>query len=267
MRELDLEPHVRLQAMRQGQTLNELTGRLLGGLSAEVAVNRPDAVVVQGDTTTALCGALASFHEAVPVAHVEAGLRTGNRCDPFPEEANRRLIAQLATWHFAPTPLAAANLLGEGLDPSAVIVTGNTVVDGHLLSVLRGAADRVPLMMMESPAFWSPCTGARHKAPLWRLSLPPWEKRPLDSGFFGIPRAPESHGAGLVGALPRRQRMRAARRALELRRLCRHSGRCRPRRHRRRRCRRGAVSPSVCRRSWPAMPVSGPKRLRPAWPG
>ena len=169
--------------------MNELTGRLLGGLSAEVAVNRPDAVVVQGDTTTALCGALASFHEAVPVAHVEAGLRTGNRCVPFPEEGEQAAHRTAGDVALRAISLAAANLLGEGLDPSAVIVTGTPSWTASFRSCAKDAA-RVPLMMMESPAFWSPCTGARHKAPLWRLRLPPWEKRPLDSASLVFPVHP-----------------------------------------------------------------------------
>jgi len=130
--DLDLQPDVRLGAMRPRQTLNGLTGRLMEAIGADLDAHLPDAVIVQGDTTTAMCGALAAFHLGIPVAHVEAGLRSGNRTNPFPEEANRRLIAQLTTWHFAPTPRAASNLFREGHDPCSVHMTGNTVIDSLL---------------------------------------------------------------------------------------------------------------------------------------
>src|SRR5262249_34564271 len=96
---------------------------------------RPDAVVVQGDTTSAFAGALAAFYEHIPVVHVEAGLRTGNLDAPFPEEANRRLTGQIATLHLAPTPVNKGNLLREGIPSRKVMVTGNTVIDALLWTV------------------------------------------------------------------------------------------------------------------------------------
>ncbi len=123
-----LAPDVDLALMRPGQSLSELAGRLLVGLDALLAEHAPDAVVVQGDTTTALCGALAAFHRRVPVAHVEAGLRTHDLTSPFPEEANRQLISRLARWHFAATPRAADALRGEGVT-QGVHVVGNPVID------------------------------------------------------------------------------------------------------------------------------------------
>ncbi|WKX69227.1 UDP-N-acetylglucosamine 2-epimerase (non-hydrolyzing) [Streptomyces sp. XD-27] len=130
-----------LAVMRDRQGLPELTARLVAGLGAAIRTERPDLVVVQGDTTTALCGALAAFYERVPVAHVEAGLRTGVLDNPFPEELNRRLIGRMAFWHFAPTARSAAYLRAEGVPAEQVITTGNTVVD-NLLWVLREGAGR-----------------------------------------------------------------------------------------------------------------------------
>lgn len=131
---LDLHPDHRLEVMRAGQTLAELTARMVTGLDAVLAAEAPDVVVVQGDTTSTLTGALAAFYRGVPVAHVEAGLRSGRMDNPFPEEGNRRLVAPLTRWHFPPTPGAAAALLAEGIDPHLVQVTGNTGID-TLLSV------------------------------------------------------------------------------------------------------------------------------------
>lgn len=135
-----LEPDLDLGLMRHGQSLAELTGRAITALDAVIAEHRPSAVLVQGDTTTAFCGALAALYHRVPVGHVEAGLRTQVLTDPFPEEANRRLIAPLAGWHFCPTPGSAGNLLREGVDPASVFVTGNTVIDAALS--VAGTTDR-----------------------------------------------------------------------------------------------------------------------------
>ena len=124
----DIVPDFVLDVMAPGQGLNALTARLIEGLDAVLAAARPDRVIVQGDTTTALAGALAAFHRAIPVAHVEAGLRTYCPAAPFPEEVNRRTIALLADMHFAPTPTSRDNLGGERVH-GAVYVTGNTGVD------------------------------------------------------------------------------------------------------------------------------------------
>lgn len=128
-----------LAVMRDRQRLSELTARLVDGLGTAIRTERPDLVVVQGDTTTALCGALAAFYERVPVAHVEAGLRTGVLDNPFPEELNRRLIGRVARWHFAPTARAAGHLRAEGVPAEQVITTGNTVVDNLLWVLAEGA--------------------------------------------------------------------------------------------------------------------------------
>ncbi len=118
-----------LSVMQPAQDLAELTARVLVGVRGVLAAEQPAAVLVQGDTTTAMAGALAAFYAGVPVGHVEAGLRTGRLDQPFPEEMNRRLVTRLAAWHYAPTAAAAANLRREGVAETDVLVTGNTVVD------------------------------------------------------------------------------------------------------------------------------------------
>jgi len=124
-----ITPDADLDLMRPQQGLADLTARAIAGLHAEISTFAPGAVLVQGDTTTAFCGALAAFYCRVKVAHVEAGLRTGRKDAPFPEEVNRALISQIADWHFAPTARARDTLLAGGIDPASVFLTGNTVVD------------------------------------------------------------------------------------------------------------------------------------------
>jgi UDP-N-acetylglucosamine 2-epimerase (non-hydrolysing) len=121
-----------LALMAPKQTLTHITCAALEGLRQEFSSHRPDLVLVQGDTTTAFAAALAAFYEQIPVGHVEAGLRTDNLLDPFPEEANRRLISQLAQLHFAPTERSAANCRASGV-VGEVLTTGNTVIDALLL--------------------------------------------------------------------------------------------------------------------------------------
>lgn len=128
----EIRADVDLDLMRPGQSLADVTSRLLPALDHVLERERPDLVLVQGDTTTAFASALASFYRGVAVGHVEAGLRTADRTDPFPEEINRRLTAILASLHFAPTERARGHLLAEGVDPQSVFVTGNTVVDALL---------------------------------------------------------------------------------------------------------------------------------------
>jgi UDP-N-acetylglucosamine 2-epimerase (non-hydrolysing) len=124
-----ITPDFDLDLMQPNQGLVELTARALIAVSQVIRDARPHAVVVQGDTTSAMAGALAAFYGRVPVAHVEAGLRTRDLAAPFPEEMNRQVIGRLARWHFAPTPDAQANLLAEGIDAGAIEVTGNTSID------------------------------------------------------------------------------------------------------------------------------------------
>ncbi|GGA82391.1 UDP-N-acetylglucosamine 2-epimerase [Nitratireductor aestuarii] len=121
-----------LDVMQPNQGLNELTARLLVGAGQILEKDRPDVVLVQGDTTTVMAVAMASFYKQIPVGHVEAGLRTGDIFNPFPEEANRVIAGRLAHWHFAPTDRAKANLLKESIAPEKIEVTGNTVIDALL---------------------------------------------------------------------------------------------------------------------------------------
>jgi len=127
----DMEPDLRIDLKRSSAGLAHLTSLLLENVDRIIEEVRPDAVLVQGDTTSAMVGALAAYYHDTPVAHVEAGLRTGQR-DPFPEEKNRELIGRLAAWHFPPTPQARQNLLAEGVDASRVFEVGNTVIDAAL---------------------------------------------------------------------------------------------------------------------------------------
>ncbi|WP_229511959.1 non-hydrolyzing UDP-N-acetylglucosamine 2-epimerase [Paraburkholderia terrae] len=122
-------PDISVETMSPGSSLNILSARLLTEMDEVLAQVQPDWVLVQGDTTTAFCAGLAAFHRGIRVAHVEAGLRTGDLANPFPEEANRSLLGRIVTRHFAPTQLARQNLLREGIDDSKIVVTGNTVVD------------------------------------------------------------------------------------------------------------------------------------------
>jgi len=127
-----LKPDIDLELMAPRQTLADLTARAVGALDNVMSRVRPDLVVVQGDTTSAMVGALAAYYHRTPVAHVEAGLRTDDPYQPFPEEGNRRLIGTLAALHFAPTSSAACRLQQEGVPEGRIFVTGNTVIDSLL---------------------------------------------------------------------------------------------------------------------------------------
>lgn len=128
----DVTPDRDLDIMRPGQTLYQSTSRIIAALEPVLAEEKPGIVLVQGDTTTTFCGALAAFYAKIPVGHVEAGLRTGDPHQPFPEEMNRVLTGRLTSLHFAATEGAAQNLYREGVDPAAVMVTGNTGIDAVL---------------------------------------------------------------------------------------------------------------------------------------
>jgi len=124
-----IQPHHDLDLMQPDQTLDALTANLLTGIGAVLDVEQPDWVVVQGDTATAMSGALAAYYRKIPIAHVEAGLRSGNIHHPWPEEVNRKIIGSMASLHLAPTQTAADALLRENVDPASIHVTGNTVID------------------------------------------------------------------------------------------------------------------------------------------
>ncbi len=127
-----LSPDFDLGVMRPGQDLTDVTVAILAGLKSVFLNYKPDVVLVHGDTSTTLAASLAAYYQKIPVAHVEAGLRTGNIYLPWPEEGNRKLVAALASMHFSPTDAARQNLLSEGVSCANIVVTGNTVIDGLL---------------------------------------------------------------------------------------------------------------------------------------
>lgn len=129
LEQFDIHPDLDLELFKHGQSLADLTARAVQGLTGAFAELEPDAVIVQGDTTTTFAGALAGFYQHIPIAHVEAGLRTSSLHAPFPEEANRRLVTCLADLHLAPTQQACDNLTAIGVPPERVVLTGNTGID------------------------------------------------------------------------------------------------------------------------------------------
>ena len=134
----DIKPDYDLDIMKHGQTITDITTRVLVGLGEVFKNDRPDLVLVHGDTTTTFVGALAAFYEKIPVGHVEAGLRSGNIYSPYPEEMNRILTTQLSTLHFAPTVQNFNNLNNNGISADNIYITGNTVIDA-LLKVVKDA--------------------------------------------------------------------------------------------------------------------------------
>lgn len=139
-----IDPDIDLNIMRPNQALTTLTARLLLELDDVLQAEKPDAVLVQGDTTTVMTVALACFYHRIPIGHVEAGLRTWDMQNPFPEEANRVIAGKLARWHFAPTEGSRQNLLKEGVPDSEIIVTGNTVIDALLMTAAKDLELAVP---------------------------------------------------------------------------------------------------------------------------
>jgi len=151
-----------LNIMKPDQDLSHITTAALEGLYATVDDVEPDFVLVQGDTTTTFAGALAGFYRGVPVAHIEAGLRTFDKSQPFPEEVNRRLVTQIADFHFAPTEAARAHLEREGIDPEKIHVTGNTSIDSLFLtldsqgvSAERGLAEDPQILLTIAARIWA----------------------------------------------------------------------------------------------------------------
>jgi len=151
-----IKPDFDLDVMKPNQSLDQLSSRLLLALGEVYDEARPDRVVVQGDTTSAMIGALAAFYRRVPVSHVEAGLRSGNIYEPWPEEVNRKFVTQIADQHFAPTPRAAEMLYLENVPKSQVYVTGNTIIDA--LQASRAMIDADPALSVLGPRI-----SAKHK--------------------------------------------------------------------------------------------------------
>ncbi len=148
----DITPDYDLNIMSPGQTLAQVTARAMEGLDEVVSREKPDVILVQGDTTTAFCGALTGYYHQIKVGHVEAGLRTGNKYAPFPEEINRCLVGLIADLHFAPTEKARQTLLNEGIADPSVFVTGNTVIDALLWvrERVRAAPPELPKGLIEA---------------------------------------------------------------------------------------------------------------------
>ena len=138
----DIVPDYDLNIMKQGQDLYDVTARVLVGMRDVLKQAKPDVVLVHGDTTTSTAAALAAFYQQIPVGHVEAGLRTHDIYSPWPEEMNRQITGRIATYHFAPTPLAQENLLKENILPQHITVTGNTVIDALYAVVEKIQQDR-----------------------------------------------------------------------------------------------------------------------------
>lgn len=133
----DIKPEYDLDIMKQGQTLSEITSRVLIGLEEIIKKEKPDIILVHGDTTTTLAGGMAAFYNQVKIGHVEAGLRTWNIRSPFPEEANRQMVDCITDFYFAPTQKSKENLLKEGKDESKIFVTGNSAIDALKTTISR----------------------------------------------------------------------------------------------------------------------------------
>ena len=154
-----IKPHYDLDIMTERQSLPSLTASVLIAITKVMEEENPDIVFVQGDTTTTFAAAQAAFYLKIPVSHIEAGLRTGNRYSPFPEEINRRLTSVLSNFHFAPTEGAKINLISEGFQESSIHITGNTVIDA-LLTVIRSQKSEVRRKSLE-----------KHFQERWNLTL------------------------------------------------------------------------------------------------
>ena len=156
----EIEPDADLNLMVPNQTLAGLTARGIEAVDRYLAEDEPDLVLIQGDTTTTLCAALAAFYRRIPVGHVEAGLRTWNLQAPWPEEANRVLVTRLAALHFAPTEISRQNLLREGVGNETIVVTGNTGIDALFLALKKVHAN--PPAVAGLPTCLQPGTGNGH---------------------------------------------------------------------------------------------------------
>ncbi|KAA6330807.1 UDP-N-acetylglucosamine 2-epimerase [termite gut metagenome] len=138
----EIRPDYDLNIMKQGQDLYEITSRVLLGMRDVLTRVKPNVMFVHGDTTTSTVAALAAYYQQIPVAHVEAGLRTYNIYSPWPEELNRQITGRIASYHFAPTPLSKQNLLNEGIKENAIYITGNTVIDALYMMISKIGNDK-----------------------------------------------------------------------------------------------------------------------------
>lgn len=175
----EIEPDIDLDLMVPNQTLAGLTARILRAMDEVFEAEKPDWAIVQGDTTTTMTTALAAFYRQVKVGHVEAGLRTGNKLHPWPEEINRCLTSQMADLHFAPTARARNNLQREGMDPARIFVTGNTVIDALLM-----ARDKIGSNPPEWPGLPADALGERRM-----VAITGHRRENFGEGFENICRA------------------------------------------------------------------------------
>lgn len=178
-----ITPDADLNLMEKDQTLGRFTARAVEALDRHLEKQRPDLILVQGDTTTVFCAALAAFYHHIPVGHVEAGLRTGDLRNPWPEEANRVLTTRIADLHFAPTETSRANLLHEGVSPASIHVTGNTVIDALFLAVEKIHAHPPAIQGLPSAA----ATGVHGGHPM--VLITGHRRESFGSGFENICRA------------------------------------------------------------------------------
>jgi UDP-N-acetylglucosamine 2-epimerase (non-hydrolysing) len=186
----DIVPDCDLNLMRSNQALALFAGRAITALGGYLAAERPDLVLVQGDTATVFCAALAAYYQRIPVGHVEAGLRTWNMESPWPEEANRVLTSRLATLHFAPTVWSQRNLLREGIARERVFVTGNTVIDALFLALRKIAADPPTIPGLPPGLQEDGCSGASRHGDGPRIVLITGHRREsFGEGFENICRA------------------------------------------------------------------------------
>lgn len=139
----DIHPDYDLDIMKQGQTLSDITARVLQGLEKVIAEEKPDIVLVHGDTTTTFAGALAAYYSKTAIGHVEAGLRTYDKYSPYPEEMNRQFVGCMADLNFSPTELSRDNLIKEGKDPASIVITGNTAIDALQTTVRDDYTDEL----------------------------------------------------------------------------------------------------------------------------
>lgn len=142
LNEFNIKPNYDLNIMQQGQTLCQMTAKILNGLNDTILDAKPDIILVQGDTTTTFVSALAAYYNMIPIAHIEAGLRTYNKYAPYPEELNRQMVSVLADLNFAPTEISKNNLLKEGKNPDTIFVTGNTAIDALKLTIKKDKKDK-----------------------------------------------------------------------------------------------------------------------------
>jgi UDP-N-acetylglucosamine 2-epimerase len=207
LRVFAIAPDQDLAIMQHGQTLAQITTRALEGLDADLSDHPADICLAQGDTTTTFVAGLAAFYHRVAFGHVEAGLRTRSLYDPFPEEMNRRLASELATWHFAPTEPARANLLAEGIPPEAIFVTGNTSIDA-----LRSVASRP--YRFEDPALRAVMEGERRLILVTAHRRENWGEPMANIGRALAQLASEFPECAIVVALHRNPIVRATLRPL-----------------------------------------------------